>query len=300
MVHTTLQYLRLKVIASVIRFFATWSLDVKADADEKIQIPSRNGKRKINVHIYKSSTERHPSPVLLNWSSSGFVIDMHGSDHEFCRRMAQETDFTVLDASYALAPEYPFPAALEDAEDLILYVLNRPDEYDVNNIALSGFSAGANLALAVASDPAGKARNGVIKSVLAFYPPCDLSIPPERKKAPDGSAGTIPAFVARTFNECYIGSEDPSNPAISISKADPRLFPPNVLIISAGKDNLAEEAEDLGHRIQEEEGKLVTMRRYSQDHFWDKTMWEEDTKAYRDKDRAYILAALVLITSDAG
>ena len=78
---------------------------------------------------------------------SQFIFHLHGSDDIFCRRVAAETHYTVLDIEYRLAPEHPFPAAPHDAADALKYVLSRPDLYDNSRIAVSGFSAGGNLAL---------------------------------------------------------------------------------------------------------------------------------------------------------
>lgn len=132
----------------------------------------------------RPTTTSNPSPVLLNWNGGAFVFDAHGTDELFCRRIANEAGYTVLDASYALAPKYPFPSALKDAQDLLLYVLQHPDVYDANNIVLSGFSSGGNLALAAASSPKQQSEipTKAMRAVVAFYPPTSMVIHPAEKK----------------------------------------------------------------------------------------------------------------------
>jgi acetyl esterase/lipase len=286
------------VAASTIRFLASWIPSSEPKPDEAYEIDSRTQPRKIKVHVYKPPSAQKPCPVLINWHGSGFVIPMHGSDDLFCRRIAQDTGYTVIDASYALAPEDPFPAALEDVEDMILHVLKDPEQYDVKNIALSGFSAGGNLALAAASNPTGSVPQGSIHSVIAFYAVCDLSIPPAEKKAPDGSAGTLPSTVANIFNECYMLPEtDPADPRISVSKANIQDFPPNVLILTAGLDNLAPEAEELAKRLEARQNTNVTMKRAEGvGHGWDKNA-KDGSLAATERDNAYALVVTFLLNS---
>jgi acetyl esterase/lipase len=301
MPHSTLTYIRLKAIAVCFRFLVWWSPSSigTASPDETYEIESRSGGRKIKIHVYKSPTAHKPCPVLLNWHGSGFVLPMHGSDDLFCRRISQETDYTVLDASYALAPEYPFPAGLEDAEDAVLYVLDRPDEYDVKNIAVSGFSAGGNLALAVSSNPLSKILKGTIQSVIAFYPPCNLSVSPYDKKAPDGSVGTLPPAAANLFNQCYMPPEvDPADPRISVINAEVSNFPRNVLIVTAGKDNLAPEGDALAKKLDVKGERIVTLRHYDEmDHGFDKSK-KEGSLEVEKRDKSYGLATKFLLTSE--
>jgi len=294
MPYASLEYVRLKAIASLIRFGSRWSgLTTGKTADEHENMPSREPGRSIRTHIYRPAELRSPCPVLINWHGSGFVIPMHGSDELFCRRVSCETEYTVIDATYRLAPEHPFPAAFEDAEDIVQYVLDHPEQYDSSCIALCGFSAGGNLALAVASSS--KYRHN-IKSVICFYSPTNLSVPPAEKRAPDGSAGTLPAFLADTFNAAYAPPDvDRKDPRVSPSFADAADYPDNILIVTTGKDNLAPEAEELAHRL-EQIGKMVTLKR-SEDvhHGWDKKPWLSEVETTK-RDGVYNLAITFLLT----
>jgi acetyl esterase/lipase len=298
MPHTLLTYARLKVIASLLRF-VTWAVSTTANPDETYEIDSRSGTRKIKVHVYKSTSTRKPCPVLINWHGSGFVLPLHGEDDRFCRRISQETDYTVLDASYAMAPECPFPAALEDAEDMVLHVLNKPEEYDVKSIAVSGFSAGGNLALVVSSNPLSKIPKGTIQSVVAFYPLCDTTIPPSQKKASDGSAGTLPPFVLSLINQCYMPPEiDAADPRISVTNADPSNFPRNVLIVTAGKDNLAPEADALAKKLDVKGERSVGLKHYrGMGHGFDKAT-KEGSLEVEKRDKVYGLVVTFLLTSE--
>jgi acetyl esterase/lipase len=236
--------------------------------------------------------------VVLNWYGGAFVFQDHGSDDLFCRRIADRTEYIVLDASYALAPEYPFPAAVEDAEDLVLHLLDRPDKYDVRNIVLSGFSSGGNLALAVASNPEqSKIPKNAIRAVSVFYPPTNMLIAPAEKKTADGSLPVIPAPLAalmNAFRASYIlPGVDPANPRVSVLMADQENFPDNILIITAEKDRLAPEGEELASKLKGA-GKSVVVKRFDGvEHGWDKTKDEESNDA-KVREEAYDLVAKFL------
>jgi alpha/beta hydrolase fold len=100
--------------------------------------------------------------------------------------------------SIPLGARNPFPAALNDVEDVVKWVLEQRDEFDRNRLAISGFSAGGTLALVAASTSFPK---GTFRSVLAFYPLTNLVTYPGLKTAPDTSGKPILAFIERAFNQ---------------------------------------------------------------------------------------------------
>ncbi len=156
---------------------------------------------------------------------------------------------TVIDCSYRLSPETPFPGALNDVEDSIEYVLSQPEQFDSRHLSISGFSAGANLAMVAASTR----FPGIFQSMVVFYPVTDLSIEvSERQYGPDRNVKpAVSPFLLRIFFKSYIQSSP-------ISKKDARLsptyaplenFPGRNLFITAAHDNLCQEAEALAARL---------------------------------------------------
>jgi acetyl esterase/lipase len=286
-----LTYLRLKLLAVCIRLITRLRQGApQAHPDRVLYIKSRNSRRKIKIHVYQPSAPvRKRSPVLINLHSSGFIIPLHGSDDKFCRHASHQAGYTVLDVQYRLSPENRFPAALNDVEDVVKWVLDQPDEFDHNRLAISGFSAGGTLALVAASIIF---PGDTFRSVLAFYPPTDLATDPSLKKAPDSSGKPIPAFLARLFNQCYIPSTvDPKDPRVSPSFASVDGYPKNVYIVTAARDTLALEAEALAARIV---GRNVVRKRMEKcDHGWDKHE-EMNTVQEEAKDKAYSMAVEIL------
>jgi acetyl esterase/lipase len=286
---TFLTYIRLKAAATFLRFWVSAVPEPKADS--VLQIPSRDDGRTIKVYVYKPSTPQlGPSPVLLNFHGSGFVLPLHGSDQFYCRHIAENTLYTVLDCAYRLSPEYPFPASPNDVEDAIKYVISRPEEYDLSHVSIGGFSAGANMSLAISGYvyPA-----KTFRSVLAFYPPTDLSIEPYRRIQPEPAPTNIPPWVASLFNECYLGSQDSKQPLVSPIFINAAKFPDNILIITCGQDPLAFEGEELALKLKDGKRHVVSQRMPGVGHAWDKQV-EAGSLAGKRRDEAYALAIEML------
>ncbi|OJJ03426.1 hypothetical protein ASPVEDRAFT_42903 [Aspergillus versicolor CBS 583.65] len=293
---STFRSIYLKAIASIMRLAQPCPV-TSLSYNDVIQIPARDSSRTIKAHVYRpsSSERRSVSPVLINFHGSGFILRWHGSDDYFCRLVADEANYTVLDIQYRLGPECPFPAAPNDAEDVVKYILSRPSEFDPTHLSLSGFSAGGNLALGVAI--AGTFPKGVFRSLLLFYPPTNFTIDPSLKMAPDPSGAPIPANVARFFNQCYIGAQDPRCPLLSPALADVDRLPENVLIITCACDSLAPETESFAQRASEERGRgsfhLVSKRIDGVNHAWDK-FTGKGSEGEKKRDEAYAMAIKLL------
>ncbi|KAF7974013.1 hypothetical protein HWV62_13519 [Athelia sp. TMB] len=136
-----------------------------------IYAPSWDANRAIIVQPYESTGRDNtkPTPVVVNMHGSGFVVPSLGTDNEFCALVAAQTPCVVFDIDYRKAPEHLFPAALQDVEDVLVYIAASPEQFDASNIFVSGFSAGGNLALSTAAS-LGPER---IKGVVGIYAPLD-------------------------------------------------------------------------------------------------------------------------------
>lgn len=261
-------------------------------ADERIDIPTVDPSRTVAANVYYPENLITPSPVLINFHGSGFLVQMHGSDDEFALEVVSRTPYTVIDASYRLAPEHPFPAATNDAAAVVNWVLSQPDRFDRSHISLSGFSAGGNLALGLAGCAF---PMDTFRHVLTFYPVTDISKPSREKTAPDRSGTKIPSWVASLFDKSYARDlESRKNPLVSPSYCQPAHFPGHMLFITCSMDTLADEAEELAGRIAAVPGSHVVVERMKGcSHGWDKDC-PIDSDLEEKKDRAYDLAIEML------
>ncbi|KAJ5811888.1 carboxylesterase [Penicillium riverlandense] len=292
------RYLQLKALVSFMRLIIRLlTSSPKPRPDSVLRIPSREKHRTITVHVYKPCADgaesTTPAPVLVNLYGSGLALPLHGLDDHFCRLVANAAGYVVLDVNYRLAPEHPFPAPLNDLEDTMKYVLDRPNEYQASQVSVSGFSSGGTLALAAAATIFPR---GTFQSLIAFYPATDLFQDPSLRKAPLSGGKARSQFWTRIFRESYIRGMDPRDPRISPAFADTSNFPSNMLFVTAEMDASALESEELAERAKSEghaDGRDVIIRRMKGcGHGFDKKLTGDALVQARDE--AYELAVNML------
>jgi acetyl esterase len=107
--------------------------------------------RAVGVRVYRGTAQR-PAPVVLFFHSGGLVLGNLDTDHLRCLALARGAECVLISVDYRLAPEHPYPAAFEDCLGVTEAVLADPAAFgaDTGRLALSGSSAGAGLAAAVA------------------------------------------------------------------------------------------------------------------------------------------------------
>jgi acetyl esterase/lipase len=293
-----LRYLYLKLLVTFSRvLIKLLGSPLRPRPDDVVQIPSRDKRRTIKAHVYKphvaGAGSSNPAPVLINLYGSGLAIPLHGMDDDFCRLVADTTGYVVLDVNYCLAPEHPFPAALNDVEDAVKYVLDHPNEYQASQISISGFSSGGTLALAAASTTLPR---GTFQSLIAFYPATNLFQDPSLRKAPVPGGKDRSPFWTRIFRESYIRGMDPRDPRISPAFADTSNLPANMLFVTGELDQSAVEAEELAERAKNDGqviGRDVIIRRMKGcGHAFDKKLTGEVSVAA--KNETYELAIEML------
>ena len=291
------EYVYHKSVAAFLRALVRPRLHIHPKPDETIFVPSRDVGRTIRTNVYGTPGDK-PTPVLLNFCGSGFVLPTYGNDDEYCRFIADKTDYTVIDVQYRLAPEHPFPAAFNDAEDVVRWVQSQSERFDVSCISLSGFSAGANIALAIASSSelfGGQKGECIFNTVVSIYGPTDLALETPHKPLIDDSNWIMRKIFPKFSHTCHKllnpGTIDPSDTRLSPGFADPRSFPNNLLFITASQCSFAIEAENLSEKIDSVDGKVSLCRRMEGcAHGWDKEAIR-GTSQCKAKDEAYALAA---------
>ncbi|KAL6248988.1 hypothetical protein RBB50_004051 [Rhinocladiella similis] len=100
---------------------------------------------------YQEILNREPDfrfPAVVNFHGGGFCLGDARDDRYWARVVMEYTNAIFVSVNYRRAPEHPFPIPVDDCVESILYVSEHAAELhiDQTNIALSGFSAGANLA----------------------------------------------------------------------------------------------------------------------------------------------------------
>ncbi|MGJ3240367.1 MAG: alpha/beta hydrolase [Anaerolineae bacterium] len=112
-----------------------------------VSIEKRMLSKDIEIHIY--TPEQALTDAGLLWiHGGGLVIGSAKQDHKFCADTARELGIIVVSTEYRLAPESPFPAALDDCHTAWMWLQASASELniDATRIAIGGQSAGGGLA----------------------------------------------------------------------------------------------------------------------------------------------------------
>jgi acetyl esterase/lipase len=105
-----------------------------------------------NLFTYEADGRDRPSGALVWIHGGGLVLGRAAIEHDECSRFAQELGILVVNVDYRLAPEDPYPAAIDDCFAALTWLHDHAAELGVDpaRIAVGGVSAGGGLAAAVA------------------------------------------------------------------------------------------------------------------------------------------------------
>lgn len=173
--------------------------------------------------------EGPPSGAVLYFHGGGYVLGSAAAGVNLAGDIARRSGTTVYTVDYRLAPEEPFPAAVDDALAAYRGLLDRG--VPAEEIAVSGESAGGGLAVALLTviKETGLPRP-VAAAVLSPWADLTLSGLSHRTKVALDPALTQQALSTRAAD--YLAGADPRTPLASPLFADLRGLPP--LLVQAG------------------------------------------------------------------
>ncbi len=206
----------------------------------KISIPTASG----NLDGRRYRDDRwgdSPRPTIVYLHGGGWVVGDLDSHDAVCRQIAVGSGCNIVSIDYRLAPEHPFPAAIDDAVAAFRWVRDHPERTDIPEaVAIMGDSAGGNLA-AVASMVVRDSGDSLPLAQGLIYPVTDV-----RMNQPSITSFADGYFLTRADMEWYRGHYSPSpdlwrHPHVSpLLAADHRGLPPTA-IWTAGFDPLRDE-----------------------------------------------------------
>jgi acetyl esterase len=126
----------------------------------------------IPVRIYRREPGQS-TPTVVYYHGGGFVLGDLDTHDGICRKLSNDVDAVVVSVDYRLAPEHPFPAAVDDAYAALTWVVEHIDDLggDPDRVVVAGDSAGATLA-AVSAQRA-TAEDIPLAAQLLAYPAAD-------------------------------------------------------------------------------------------------------------------------------
>ncbi|MET3614064.1 acetyl esterase [Rhizobium aquaticum] len=210
----------------------------------------------IRVKIWRGrDAPREGAPAMLYLHGGGFVIGAPETHEDICRILANMAQAVVVSPDYRLAPEHPFPAAIEDCAATLGWMVMHADVLgiDPRRIVVAGDSAGGNLAAVVAL----LARDGEAPPVAGqflIYPVTDQRQQSESYRAFANGFG-LTAEAMRWFREQYC--DDPA--AMTNWRASPLLTASlagvaPAFVVLAGCDVLYDEGLAYALRLKDEAG----------------------------------------------
>lgn len=212
------------------------------------EVPGAAGPLKARIYDVTTMGER---PTLVYFHGGGFVYGDLESHDALCRRLSHYGQLRVIAVDYRLAPEFPFPAAAEDAIAAFQGVAAKAAAYgaDVTRLAVAGDSAGACLATVVARDAA--RRKAPAPAFQALFYPVTQQVRETPSRTRFASGYFLTAEAIEWFATHYLGAWR-GGPDERISPLDfdtpPDLAP--ALIMIAGLDPLCDEGHDYALKLR--------------------------------------------------
>ena len=194
----------------------------------------------VPVRLYVPVGVLDPAPLLVFFHGGGWTVGDRDTHDRACRYLALKARCRIASVDYRLAPEHPFPAAVEDCWAAYAAIAGAPAAWDADprRIAVGGDSAGGNLAAVVAQLAL---ENKAPCFQLLIYPAVDMA----------GAYASIERFgkgylLTKTMIDSFMGHYTPA----AAMRRDPRASPllaralaglPPAFVQTAGFDPLQDE-----------------------------------------------------------
>jgi acetyl esterase len=228
---------------------------------EALEIPGPAGAIGARLYVPQAPAEE-PPPLLVFYHGGGWVIGDLDTHDNPCRFLAAHSGACVLSVDYRLAPEHPFPAAVDDVWAAYEWAVANAANLGVDpaRIGVGGDSAGANLAAVVCLLARDQGAPPPAMQLL-IYPVTQIGEEtPSRQLFKEGFLLTRRSMDF--FEEQYLPrAEEHRDPRVSILHADDLGNLPPAYIAIAGFDPLRDEGELYAQRLREA-GTPVALRHH--------------------------------------
>ena len=230
--------------------------EVASVRDQVIQTSSGG----LTLRIYRGTGTRPDEalPCMVFLHGGGWVIGNLQSHDRICRALANRAGICIVAVDYRLAPEHPFPAALEDAAAALQWISDNALALSIapGRIGVGGDSAGGNLAAVLAL----MGRDGAAPATMfqaLIYPVVDLTASSDSYRRVT-SALPLTAATMHYFIDHYTPKmSDRLDWRASPLKAATLNGTPPALVVTVAHDPLCDEGRAYAKRL-EDDGVRVT------------------------------------------
>ena len=188
-----------------------------------------------------------PGRALVHFHGGGYALGTLESTRALCSHIARATRARLLSVDYRLAPEHPFPAAVDDAVTAYRFTIS--EGYAPEAVALCGDSSGGGLALAtlVALRERG---DPMPAAAICMSPWTDLTLSGSSLQENRDADPMVSAATLTLMADAYLGEVDRRSPTASPLFADLAGLPPLLVQVAAG-ELLIDDATRFAERAQE-------------------------------------------------
>ncbi len=199
----------------------------------------------VRVRIYDGAPT--PTPAVIYCHAGAFMLGNLDTDHRQCVELARRGRCSVVSVDYRLAPEHPYPAALDDAMTVLNWVSDDADGLgvDASRIAVAGSSAGGALAACLAQ----RAADGSLPTIV--FQMLHQPVLDDRVTGSKTEFTATPAFdgpAAQQMWRHYLDSTAPSAESVPARRAQLSGVAP-AFISCSDIDPLRDEALDYATRL---------------------------------------------------
>jgi acetyl esterase len=215
---------------------------------------------RIAIRIYRPAAGQ--LPAIMFFHGGGWVLGNLDTHDTLCRRLAQGSGCVIVSVDYRVAPEYRYPAALDDCFDATQYVSEHAEHFgiDTRRLAVCGDSAGGNLAAAVALR-AQEGHSFHLHSQWLIYPSVDPRCDSESYRL-FGEGHALTRAAMQWFWDQYApGAKELRDPGVAPIFAKSLIGLPATFVITAEFDPLRDEGEAYAAALRAA-GVTVTAHRY--------------------------------------
>jgi acetyl esterase len=229
-----------------------------AAPEAQVRLLMTSGGNVIRAYRPAAAAKDDVLPALVFFHGGGWTIGDLDTHDTLCRQLVHGAGCAVFSVEYRLAPESPFPAAVDDSVEATKFVLDNHAELkiDAARVAVGGDSAGGNLAAVVALSLMGR-----IAFQLLIYPATDQRMATESIKR-NGEGYLLTRAGMEMFRAHYLPRREDhldwrASPLLAKSLAG---LPP-AYVLTAGFDPLQDEGRQYAERLKRE-GVQVEYRDY--------------------------------------
>lgn len=199
-----------------------------------------------------------PKPTILFLHGGGFVIGDLDTHDNVCRRLARDVDAVVVSLDYPLAPEHPYPEAVEACYAALVFVAEHIDEFggEASKLVVGGDSAGGNLSAVCAQ--LARRDDLPVAAQLLVYPATDLlGDYPSRHENAEGYFLTLDDATWFAAQYLDLADGDPrlgelgTDPLVSPLQADSLADLPPAVVATAQFDPLRDEGNAYAAALRE-------------------------------------------------